>query len=36
MRQVFKNHHLGREFEFGRHKPVKEWVEEWKEFDPTL
>jgi hypothetical protein len=35
MREAFKHHHLAREFEFGRHKPVKEWVEEWKNFDPT-
>ena len=42
MRQAFKNHHLGREIgsghplEFGRHKPVSFWAEEWKKFDPTI
>ncbi|MBC8176190.1 MAG: DUF362 domain-containing protein [Deltaproteobacteria bacterium] len=42
MRQAFKNHHLGRligsghPLEFGRHKDVKTWTEEWKNFDPTI
>ena len=35
MRQVFKNHHLGREFPFGRHADVKTWIGKWKGFDPT-
>jgi hypothetical protein len=35
MRQAFKNHHLAHEFEFGR-QDVKEWLEEWKNFDPTI
>jgi hypothetical protein len=35
MRQVLQNHHLGREFEFGRHGTVKAWTEDWKQFDPT-
>jgi hypothetical protein len=35
MRQVFKNHHLAREFEFGR-KELKGWLEDWKDFDPTV
>ena len=35
MRQVFENHHLGREFEFNR-EDLKGWLEDWKEFDPTI
>jgi uncharacterized Fe-S center protein len=35
MRQAFKNHHLGREFPFGRKGDVKTWIGKWKGFDPT-
>ena len=35
MRQAFKNHHLGREYPFGRHASVQTWIDKWKGFDPT-
>jgi hypothetical protein len=34
MRQVFKHHHLAREFKFTR-APIANWLTKWKEFDPT-
>jgi hypothetical protein len=34
MRQAFHNHHLAHEFEFTREK-LPEWLENWKDFDPT-
>jgi len=35
MRQVFKRHHLAREYPFGRTHSLKFWIDEWKKFDPT-
>jgi hypothetical protein len=35
MRQVFENHHCAREFEFGRQE-LNTWLDDWKNFDPTL
>jgi hypothetical protein len=35
MRQVFRNHHLAREFEFTR-EPLGKWLSDWKGFDPTM
>jgi hypothetical protein len=34
MRQVFKNHHLAREFPMNR-EPLDKWLGDWKNFDPT-
>ena len=34
MRQVFKRHHLAREFEFHRDS-IGKWLKDWKSFDPT-
>ena len=35
MRKAFANHHVGRQYEFIR-EDVKGWLENWKNFDPTL
>jgi hypothetical protein len=34
MRAIFDNHHLAREFKFGRAE-LKPWLTEWKKLDPT-
>jgi hypothetical protein len=35
MRQIFKNHHIAREFKFMRDDDLPSWLENWKKFDPT-